>query len=296
MRFHKLQGAGNDYVYVDLAEEDLADPAAAAVLVSDRHFGVGADGLIVIAPSHAADARMIMFNADGSEGSMCGNGVRSIAKYLFDRQRIGRKALLETRSGVVGIEVPEVRDGKAVLLRVNMGRPRLAPSEIPTTLSGSGPGDPVINVPLAAGGRTWNVTCVSMGNPHCVIFTSTVSALDLPAIGAPLENHPVFPQRANIEFVEVIGSDRLRQRTWERGSGETWACGSGACAVGVAAALTGRTGRKVVIELLGGSLGIEWTSDDEVLMTGPAEYVFSGEVDLANLAEAAARRAGAQRS
>lgn len=290
MRFHKLQGAGNDYVYVDLAEDAVADPAEAARLVSDRHFGIGADGLILIAPSAVADARMIMFNADGSEGSMCGNGIRSIAKYLFDRQRIGRKALLETRSGVVGIEVPVVRGAKAELIRVNMGRPRLAAEEIPTTLQGPSKGGPVVNVPLGSGGRTWNVTCVSMGNPHCVIFTADVPNLDLARIGPGLERHEVFPQRANVEFVEVLGPDRLRQRTWERGSGETWACGSGACAVGVAAALTGRTGRRVAIELLGGTLEVEWTGADEVLMTGPAEYVFSGEVDLEELAQAEARR------
>lgn len=296
MRFHKLQGAGNDYVYVDLAEEAVADPSAAAILVSDRHFGIGADGLILIAPSSVADARMIMFNADGSEGSMCGNGVRSIAKYLFDRQRIGRKALLETKAGVVGIEVPEVRAGRAELIRVNMGRPRLTPGEIPTTLAGPAPDGPIVNVPLAVDGRTWNVTCVSMGNPHCVIFTADVPSLDLPRIGPPLEHHTVFPERANVEFVEVIGPDRVRQRTWERGSGETWACGSGACAVGVASALTGRTGRRVTVELLGGTLSIEWTGGDEVLMTGPAEYVFSGEVDLDLLAAAAARRAANRRS
>lgn len=282
MEFHKLHGAGNDYVYIDLAEESAPEPASLARFVSNRNFGIGADGLILIAPATRPDAaaRMVMFNADGSEGAMCGNGIRCIAKYLFDRRRIGREAVIETKSGVVGVTVVGEADGKATAIRVAMGRPRLRPAEIPTTLRAAGGDDaPVVDLPLAAAGAEHRVTCVSMGNPHCVIFREGIDGLDLARIGPPLENHAVFPERANIEFVEVVSPTRLRQRTWERGSGETLACGTGAAAVLVAAVMNGLAERRAEIELRGGVLVIEWRADDEVTMTGPAVHVFSGRLD-----------------
>ncbi len=277
-----MQGAGNDYVYIDLAEERVEEPGRLARILSDRHFGVGGDGVILIAPSDRAGGRMIMFNADGSEGSMCGNGVRCVAKFLFDRGRIPRTATIETKSGIVSVEMVEVVGGRAEQVRVNMGPPRLAPAQVPTTLAATRDGA-VVGARLEAGDRSWNVTCVSMGNPHCVIFTEGIDSLDLAALGAPIENHEVFPDRANVEFVEVAGEGRLRQRTWERGSGETLACGTGACAVTVAAHLNGLSGRSSTVDLRGGVLRIEWTATGEVLMTGPAVEVFSGTVDPGRL-------------
>jgi len=278
-----MHGAGNDYVYIDLAEESVPDPATLARFVSNRNFGIGADGLILIAPATrpAAAARMIMFNADGSEGSMCGNGIRCIAKYLYDRRRIGPEAAIETKSGIVGVAVAAETDGMATGIRVAMGRPRLRPVEIPTTLRGASDDAPVIDAPLTAGDAHYRVTCVSMGNPHCVIFRRNIDALDLARIGPPLENHAVFPARTNLEFVEVVSRTRLRQRTWERGSGETLACGTGASAVLVAAVMNGLAERRAEIELRGGLLQIEWREDDEVTMTGPAVHVFEGRLDPA---------------
>jgi diaminopimelate epimerase len=281
MKFHKMHGAGNDYVYVDLAEESVPDPARLARFVSNRNFGIGADGLILIAPATRPDAaaRMIMYNADGSEGSMCGNGVRCVAKYLFDRGRIGREAMIETKSGVVGVAVAAEAAGKASAIRVAMGRPRLRPADVPTMLRAGSEKTPVVDAPLAAGDKNYRVTCVSMGNPHAVIFHQGIDSLELARIGPPLENHAVFPARANIEFVEVVSRSRLRQRTWERGSGETLACGTGASAVLVAAVLNGLAERRAEIELRGGVLDIEWREDDELFMTGPAVYVFAGRLE-----------------
>lgn len=275
-----MQGAGNDYVYIDLSEESVEDPEALAILLSDRHFGVGGDGVILIADSSQADGRMIMFNADGSEGSMCGNGVRCVAKYLFDHERIGPTATIETKSGLVQVEIMDGTPGEPEsLVRVCMGAPRLVPEQIPTSLRAGAEGAPVVDVPLAAAGREFRVTCVSMGNPHAVIFVEDPDALDLPAIGPLLERHSVFPERANIEFVAPIARTRFRQRTWERGSGETLACGTGACATLVAATLNGLADRKATVELRGGELEIEWRPDGEVLMTGPAAHVFVGEIE-----------------
>ena len=284
MKFHKMHGAGNDYIYIDLATEKVEEPSLLAKIVSDRHFGIGGDGIILIAPSEKAGGRMIMYNADGSEGAMCGNGVRCIAKYLFDNGRIGKKSSIETKSGIVGVEIAEESKGKAVKVRVDMGNPRLRPNEIPTLLkSPKGENEPIIDNPITVNEKTWRVTCVSMGNPHAVIFMNGIDRLDLETVGPGLENHQVFPERANIEFVEVISKDRLRQRTWERGSGETMACGSGACAVLVAANLNRLCGRSVEIELRGGILRVELTEENRVLMTGPATHVFEGEFDLQQL-------------
>lgn len=275
MRFTKMQGCGNDYVYVDcFREKPPKDPAKLSVAVADRHFGVGADGLILICPSEKGDARMRMFNADGSEAEMCGNGLRCVAKYVYDHG-IARKDTLaiETGRGVLQVEL-EVASGEAQRVRVNMGEPILVGAKIPTTL----PGDPPIDVPLAVGGETFAVTCVSMGNPHCVTFVDEITKRHVYEVGPEVEKHPAFPRKTNVEFVQVNRRDDLTMRVWERGSGETLACGTGACAVGVAAVLTGRADRHVTIHLLGGDLDLLWSdADNHVYMTGPAVEVFSGE-------------------
>ncbi len=275
MRFTKMQGAGNDYVYVDcLTAPSPADPARLARAISDRHFGVGGDGLILICPSHAAEAQMRMFNADGSEAEMCGNGVRCVAKYLYDHDLVRENPMrIETGRGVLTLDLI-VQEGQVQRVRVDMGRPILAAEEIPTTL----PGSPVVDVPLVVEGRTLKATCVSMGNPHCVVFVDQLNDELVRSLGPRIETDARFPRRTNVEFVEVISSRELRQRTWERGSGETLACGTGACAVCVAGVLSGRTARTVTIHLAGGDLEIEWdAATDHVLMTGPAVEVFSGD-------------------
>ncbi|MCA9218873.1 MAG: diaminopimelate epimerase [Planctomycetales bacterium] len=275
MRFTKMHGAGNDYVYVDcFAHAAPAAPAAIAPAISHRRFGVGADGLILIRPSDVADARMQMFNADGSEAEMCGNGIRCVAKYVYDHG-IARKDELkiETGRGVLSLHV-EVSSGLARRIRVDMGEPILAAEQIPTRLSG----DPVVHQPLTVNGRTVEVTCVSMGNPHCVIFVPEASDELVLGLGPKIEHDAAFPARVNVEFIEVLSRTEVRQRTWERGSGETWACGTGASAVCVAGVLTGRTDRKILNHLLGGDLELEWCeADNHVYMTGPAEEVFSGD-------------------
>jgi diaminopimelate epimerase len=274
MRFTKMQGAGNDYVYVNCFTESLpADPAVVARQVSDRHFGVGADGLILIGPSDVADARMRMFNADGSEAEMCGNGIRCVAKYVYDHGISRRQTLrLETGAGIKTVDL-DVVDSLVRRVRVDMGEPILQAACIPTTL----PGDPVVNVPLVVDGQTLAVTCVSMGNPHCITFVDQLNDAWVLGVGPKVETDPHFPRRVNAEFIQVISPAEMRMRVWERGSGETLACGTGACAVCVAGVLTGRTGRSVVIHLLGGDLELDWGADNHVYMTGPAVEVFSGE-------------------
>lgn len=276
MRFTKMQGAGNDYVYVNCFEEPLpADPAGLARAIADRHFGVGGDGLILICPSSVADARMRMFNADGSESEMCGNGVRCVAKYVFDHRLAEKPQLkIETGRGVLDLSL-EIHGGRATRVRVNMGQPILCSSEIPTTL----PGDPPVNATLAVGGRELSVTCVSMGNPHCITYVDQLSDEWVLGIGPQVEKHAAFPRRVNAEFVEVLSPTEIRMRVWERGSGETLACGTGASAVCVAGVLAGRTERKILAHLPGGDLELEWGADDHVYMTGPAVEVFSGEWD-----------------
>lgn len=275
LRFTKMHGLGNDYVYVDLFDQALpGDPGPLAVSMSDRHLGVGSDGLILIGPSDRADARMRMFNLDGSEGEMCGNGIRCVAKYVYDHG-IARKdrVTIETGRGVLTLDL-EVEGGEASRVRVDMGTPILRSADIPTTL----PGDPPVDVPVEVGGLELRQTAVSMGNPHAVAFVDDVAAFPLEAIGPKWERHPAYPRRVNVHVVQVIGPGEVRMRTWERGSGITQACGTGACAVCVAGVLTGRTGRKVVAHLPGGALELEWPSDDApVFMTGPATEVFSGE-------------------
>ena len=275
MRFTKMHGLGNDYVYVDCVNgPPVKDPAAVAVKVSDRHFGIGSDGLILIGRSEVADAHMRMFNADGSEGEMCGNGLRCVAKYVHDHG-IARKPQLkiETGRGVLTVDL-EVTNGKAERVRVNMGTPILKSADIPTTL----PGDPPVDVAFTANGVSCRGTCVSMGNPHVVIYGSDLAEIPLEAVGPRIENAPEFPRRINVHFVEVHSESEVTMRTWERGSGITLACGTGACAVCVAGVLTARTGRKLLAHLPGGDLELEWNeADNHVYMTGPATEVFSGE-------------------
>jgi diaminopimelate epimerase len=274
MRFTKMHGCGNDYVYVDcFAEPFPKDPAALSRAVSDRHFGIGGDGLILICPSDVADARMRMFNADGSEAQMCGNGIRCVAKYVYDHGLVRKPSLrIETGRGVLTLDAV-VSGGVVKKVRVDMGEPILESVRIPTTL----PGNPPANAPLTVDGKTYSVTCVSMGNPHCVQFVDDVDRAPVTTVGPLIETAVQFSQRVNVEFVQVLSSSEVRIRVWERGSGETWACGTGACAVAVASALTGRTDRRVLAHLRGGDLELDWAPNGHVYMTGPAVEVFSGE-------------------
>jgi diaminopimelate epimerase len=275
MRFTKMHGAGNDYVYIDcFRNPPPADPAGLSRAISDRHFGVGSDGLILICPCEAADAQMRMFNADGSEAEMCGNGIRCVAKYLYDHGLVRKPALsVETGRGILTLDL-EIREGRVHQVRVDMGEPILEAARMPTNL----PGNPPREVPLAVGGRMLNVTCVSVGNPHCVTFVDGLSDALVLGIGPQIEQHPAFPRRTNAEFVRVNNPEDVTVRVWERGSGETLACGTGACAVAVAGVLTERTQRRLIVHLPGGDLVLHWSEiDSHVYMTGPAVEVFSGE-------------------
>ena len=274
MLFTKMQGAGNDYIYVDCFSQPIpADPAALARAVSDRHFGIGADGLILICPAEGADAEMRMFNADGSYSEMCGNGIRCVAKFVHDHGIVVRDQLRITSAGKPFLLDLELRAGKVERVRVDMGEPILTSREIPTTL----PGDPPVDAPFEIAGRTLAVTCVSMSNPHCVTYVDSATDELVLGVGPKIENDPRFPKRTNVEFIEVLNRETVRQRTWERGSGETLACGTGACAVCVAGVLTGRTERRITSKLLGGDLQLEWDeATNHVFMTGPATEVFTG--------------------
>lgn len=277
--FTKMHGIGNDYVYVDAFAHQVPDPARVARLVSPRRTGIGSDGRILICPSSVADARMEMYNADGSRGEMCGNGIRCVAKYVYDHG-IARKPELkiETDAGVKTLKL-DVRDGRVASVTVDMGEPILDGASIPVRAEGR-----VIDAPFEVDGTSYRITCVSMGNPHCVLFVDDTASAPVTTLGPRIETDPFFPKRVNVEFVQLLDpapSARLRMRVWERGSGETAACGTGACAVAVAAHLTERAPRRVEIELLGGNLQIEWReSDGHVYMTGPATEVFSGEVEV----------------
>jgi diaminopimelate epimerase len=275
MKFTKMHGAGNDYVYVDGFTEQVDDPARLAQAVSDRHFGVGGDGLILILPSSVADVRMRIFNADGSEAEMCGNGLRCVAKYAYDHGLVERLAItIETGAGLLAVEMISNAAGRVDRVRVNMGRPRLTRAEIP--MSGP-PEQRVIDQELAVLDRTLRINCVSMGNPHCVIFVDDVANFPVATYGPAIEHHPLFPRRTNVEFVQVLNPGAVRQRTWERGAGETLACGTGAAAVTVAGLLTGRTGHRLLNHLAGGDLEMAWDGTGEVIMTGPAVEVFTGD-------------------
>ena len=275
MRFTKMHGAGNDYIYVDcFHEQPPLNIPATAISVSDRHTGVGGDGMVLICPSEVADARMRMFNADGSESEMCGNAIRCVAKFVYDRGIAKKPELkIETGRGVLTMQLTAGRDGLIDRVRVNMGTPILESARIPTLL----PGDPPLNVPLEVAGKTINVTCISMGNPHCVTIVDEVNDDWVLRVGPQIERHPAFPRRVNAEFIQIVSPTEFIMRVWERGSGETMACGTGACAAAVAAALTGRTERTVTAHLRGGDLQLEWPAGGDVFMTGPATEVFSGE-------------------
>ena len=275
--FTKMHGAGNDYVYVNGFEATIADPAAVARAVSPRRTGVGSDGLILIQPSAIAAVRMEMYNADGSRGEMCGNGIRCVGKYAYERGLTRENPLrIETDAGIKMLEL-EVAEGKVRSVNVDMGEPILEPARIPARFDGS----QVVEAPLAVDSETCRVTCVSMGNPHCVLFVPEIAALDLEAIGPRFENHERFPNRVNTEFVQVLWRGEVKMRVWERGSGETAACGTGACAAAVAGVLTGRTDRRVLVHLAGGDLSIEWRErDGHVYMRGEAVEVFRGDVEV----------------
>ena len=282
MRFVKMHGAGNDFVVVDGAKEDLTEAQLPAVAryACDRHFGIGGDGLILVLPSRVANFRMRMFNPDGSEAEMCGNGIRCFAKYVYDR-KIHQDVLMsvETLAGTKTLKL-NVAGGKVQTVRVDMGEPRLRRSEIPM----KGADEPkVVMEPVKIGGRKYELTCVSMGNPHCVTFVDRLDGQPVEKLGVEIEHHPYFPQRTNVELVEVLGQHEIKMRVWERGAGETLACGTGACAAAVASALADKASRKLTVHLLGGDLFIEWLGDNKVYMTGNAEEVFEGKVNGATL-------------
>jgi len=278
MKFTKMQGAGNDYVYVNCFEENVENPAELAQKVSNRNFGIGSDGLILIMPSTVADVRMRMFNSDGSESEMCGNGIRCVAKYAYDHGIVAKKEITaETGAGLLTLQLFANAANKIDLVRVNMGEPRLVRSEIPMLGDAA---SRVVDEPLNILHSTFRITCVSMGNPHCVIFVADVEDFPVEKYGPLIENHEMFPRRTNVEFVQVISRTEVRQRTWERGAGETLACGTGASAVTVACVLNGLTERRIVNHLSGGDLEMEWPENGPVFMTGPAVQVFTGEIDL----------------
>ena len=262
MKFTKMQGLGNDYIYVNCLEEMIPDPMETARRISDRHFGVGSDGLVLICPDEEADFRMRMFNADGSESEMCGNAARCVGRYVYEKGLTSKKDIrLKTGAGIKTLQIREEK-GKVLSVRVDMGEPEIYG----------------IGERLEADGRKYTITRVSMGNPHAVVFLDDVETLDLPGIGPAIEHHPMFPNRTNTEFACVRGPEHIRMRVWERGAGETMACGTGACATLVAAAANGLTGRKAVLELNGGPLRIEWDGQtNHVFQEGPAEFVFEGE-------------------
>ena len=277
MRFTKMQGIGNDYVYVNCFEEHVENPSELAKQMSRRHYGVGSDGLILICPSDVADFEMKMYNADGSNGGMCGNGARCIGKYVYDRGLTDKTTVsLMTDSGLKILNL-NVKDGKVQTVRVDMGMPELFPPKIPVDL----PGEVVMGHRLNVGSATYEIHCVSMGNPHCVIFVRDPDYVDLEQIGPLLENNAIFPQRANVEFVQVVSRDHLRMRVWERGSGETLACGTGSTAALAVTARLGKCGDEADVILRGGKLHIAWDRAQNLLyMTGPAAFVFDGTVTL----------------
>ena len=274
LRFTKMQGIGNDYVYVDCFDQEVADPAALAIAISDRHFGVGGDGLILILPGSVGDVRMRMFNADGSESQMCGNGVRCVAKYAFDHGRSKANPIrVETLAGIRTIELKLGEDGKVSQATVDMGEPILDADKIPVNY----PNRRIIDMPIRTSSLAMKMSCVSMGNPHAVMYVPDVKAVPLAKIGPEIENNPMFPQRINAHFVQVHDRTHVTMVTWERGSGITLACGTGASAVCVAGVLTGKTDRNITAHLPGGDLQLEWRLEDtHVYMTGPAVEVFSG--------------------
>lgn len=277
MKFTKMQGLGNDYIYVDCTKNILDNPSEVAKKVSDRHFGIGSDGLVLILPSDKADFRMRMFNSDGSEAEMCGNAIRCVGKYVFDNKLTDKTNItIETLAGIKVLEL-KTEEGKVVLVRVDMGEPILTPKEIPV----EGNKDSFIAEPIEIDGQIYKVTAVSMGNPHAISYVEDVENFPLYQVGSKMETHKLFPRKVNAEFVQVIDKSTLKMRVWERGAGETLACGTGACATLVASVINGVSERVATIKLLGGNLFIEWSEkDNHVYMTGPAEKVFDGEIEL----------------
>lgn len=275
MKFTKMHGIGNDYVYVNCFKEKIENPGEVAKRISDRHFGIGSDGLILIKPSQIADFEMEMYNSDGSLGAMCGNGIRCVAKYVYDYGLTDKTQIsVATGSGIKYLDLT-VEDGKVVLVKVDMGAPILEPEKIPAKVSKA------TGEKLTVQGKEYEVTCISMGNPHCIVCVDDVEGLAIEQVGPFFERHEVFPDRVNTEFIKVLDRNTVQMRVWERGAGETWACGTGACAVAVACILNGWTEREVTVKLRGGDLRICWDQDkNTVFMTGPAATVFDGEIEL----------------
>lgn len=277
MKFTKVHGQGNDFVVVNNLDGKLTEYAATAVKVCDRHFGVGADGLVLILPSEIADFKMRIFNSDGSEAEMCGNATRCVARYVYEKGLTTKTKLsLETLAGLIKPELI-FEDNKIVTVKVDMGKPRLKRAEIPVTGSAE---EEAIAIPIEVDGLIYEATCVSMGNPHCVIFVEDMNEVLLDKIGPQIETHPLFPRKTNVEFVQVLGPQEMRMRVWERGAGITLACGTGTCATLVAAALNGKTDRQALVHLDGGDLFVEWASDDHIYMSGPGVNVFEGILSI----------------
>lgn len=278
LNFTKMQGIGNDYIYINCFEENVSDPSALSVRLSDRHFGIGSDGIILIAPSQTADCRMDIYNADGSRAMMCGNGIRCVGKYVYERGIVRKETLrVETLSGIKTLQL-KVENDTVKTVSVDMGKPILNAQDIPVALSM----EQVVQQPLMVDGTEYRITCVSMGNPHCVLFVDDVNAMQLETIGPKIETNPLFPNRVNVEFIQVVNKNEIKMRVWERGSGETWACGTGACASAVACCLNGKTSEKVRVHLKGGDLDITWDKGKtgSVFMDGPAEFVFDGSIKI----------------
>lgn len=275
MKFTKMHGAGNDYIYIDAQKEKIFNPSLLAQKLSDRHFGIGSDGLVLIHPSDKADFRMQMFNSDGSEAEMCGNAIRCVAKYVYDKKLTSKKTIaIETLSGIKFIDLVFDETGNVTGAAVDMGAPIFEPKLIPVDMDG----DRIVNRPLEVDGKTYYITCVSMGNPHCAVFLDEIQSLDLNLLGPKFENHKVFPRRVNAEFVKVIDKNNIELRVYERGAGETLACGTGACAAVVASYINCYTNNEVNVSLKGGILKIKY--DNTVMMTGNAVTVFEGEIDV----------------
>lgn len=276
MEFTKMHGIGNDYIYFNCLEEEIKEPEKLSIKLSDRHFGVGGDGIVLILPSEVADFRMRMFNADGSEGKMCGNATRCIGKYVFEKHYTNKNEItLETLGGIKKLSL-KIEDNKVIEVTVNMGAPITNPSDVPVNFNK----EIVLNERVAIEENEYDITCVSMGNPHCIVYMDSIDDLDLRVIGPKFEKNSMFPEGINTEFVEVINEKTLKMRVWERGSGETYACGTGACAAVVASVLNGycKQDEEITVKLLGGELKIKYTLDGLVYMTGPAEIVFEGRI------------------
>lgn len=277
MKFTKMHGIGNDYVYVNCLKEEVKNPSELARFVSNRNFGVGSDGLILIRPSEKADFQMDMYNSDGSQAEMCGNGIRCVGKYVYDYGLTDKTQItVDTLAGIKYLDLM-VENGKVSKIRVNMGAPILTPEQVPVI----SPKNPAVDIPIEVKGKEYQMTCVSMGNPHAIIFMDHVKDLDIEEIGPYFENHTCFPKRTNTEFVEILDRNTVNMRVWERGAGETLACGTGACATAVACVLNEKTENNITVHLLGGDLEIEWDREsNQIYMTGPATTVFDGELFL----------------